>query len=341
MKINIKAEILLGLILNLSKVSKLNPNAKGLLIKTVEGGVELYAASPAAFASAYAEAEVVDAGTAILPLTIIPVLSAKKNMIVTLSVDLDKVVVKAGKSNVELPQFGASIDDISVRGYEPEWPRNNVDRLSDTIYACGIPEHDLDVLWCVRNKIIASDKYRIVCYRPGIEFDYDVSVPAHIVSLVEKDGMKLVIDNDFAWAGNYRFNVSSTYASIPMPAILNTVTEYIPDVTFELNTDELLHNIRLLKNLSDNIHFSVVLNITSNELVLTMDSTKANDILLQQDVLESNGEEFKIKVNVNYLYDAITNSKTKKVKLALLKMDKFNMLVIVDGEVIHYMTPTV
>lgn len=336
MIIELPAKSLLMLITNLSAISK--NGSKSILVK-VSDVIELFASNSSLYGQGIVQGKIHEQGNILIPITLIPVLDNLGDKIITLSVDANEINIQTGRNKISLPQIGGSINDVSIRDYVPKWMDVDISRIKDIKYASGISAYGLDIIWATGNRLLASDKVRISCYRPK-EFMIDDTIAIPNIAAISGDDVKMAI-HDHIWVGNDGYNISMSRVAMDLPYVLSDVTNIeLPDL-FVVNKDEFGRNVSLTNRLSDNLYYVTTITSIKDEIKISTESTKTKATELYQNVLVPGAEGFSMKLNSAFLHSAVDNCRGKQIGIGKLNIDKFNMFVIHDVDVTHYMLEVV
>lgn len=330
--------MLLDVMRALSKISKKNTGfGKNLLIDSTDR-VFIYASSAMVYGQAWLDAQIINPGTFLLPISVIPFLQPLGDNSITLEVTLDEVIINNAKNTIVLPQIGGNVGDVSTPPSTPEWSGFNIRRLKNMRYAAGLPQHNLDVYWICDDKIITTDRFRTAIYKPeGFNIPGEAGIYDFSTSLIDTQEMDICV-NDRIWLGNNRYNISMPKLNIKIPTALLKLGDVPTPKTITLNRDEFFNNISLSLFLMDNEHLASSIVFKDTTLIIRADTAKGVNESTQP--IECNDPvDINLRVNTKYLWDILNNCDNKRLDLCIVTLGETPLLVIQDDDINHYLLP--
>ncbi len=339
MIINTRASMLLDMMRSLSKISKKNTGfGKNLLVDSTKDRVHIHASSSMVYGQAWLDAQVVEPGVFLLPISVIPFLQPLGDSSISLEITLDEIIINSDSNSIVLPQIGGDVGDVSMPTSTPKWSGFNIRRLKNIRYATGLSQHNLDVYWMVEDKIITTDRYRTAVYRPD---SFNVKIEAGLydfsTSLIDSQEMDVCIEERI-WLGNDRYNISMPRLSLKIPTALLRLAEVPIPTSVTLNRDEFLNNVSLSLYLMDNEHIASLISLRGNTLMIKADTAKGGNESVQL-IKRDDQTAIDLKVNTKYLWDVVNNCENKQINLCMITLGETPLLVIQDDDINHYLLP--
>lgn len=337
MIIECKANELLNAIHFLSKVSRKNDaSGKSLLIEATDI-VKLYSWSNDIYGQQIIDAKVLDDGTCLLPLAIIPYLSKLGDTAITLDIDLDNIVIKYGKSKINLNQIGGTIKDFSRRDKNPEWLGCDLIRLKNLRYATT-DNWGYDVFWILDKAIVASDRIKVAVYKPdNISSDVRAIIPSYVTSFFP-DGQVDLSLGDVVFFGNDKANISITTQKDTMfPKPLEVLIDEDFSNLVSVNLTAFTRAVNITAMISDRCVMKI-----DDEVKLTGES-EIGDAGQVVNVLDKSNlsRDIIIKLNSAYLKQIVDNCLGPQILVGTRLVGAMDIFYIHDFNVCHYLVPLV
>lgn len=349
MKIETKASTLLDTLYFLSKISRLNENNKSLLLNATDE-LTAYASSGLVYGQSKIDCRVIESGKALLPLVILPTIAKLKDAVIELDVTLDEIKITSGVGVITQNQYGGYLDEVSIKANNPEWLGIDLIKLKNIKYAVG-NFNGLDNFW-VYDSIIATDKYQIAIYRPA-KIEQRLMIPVEVVSYLpttntknkESNPIDLAVEDKSIWFGNHKQSIQfgkPDNFNIPGPlAALSTIDADQLENFVTVNTKSLQLILSLLKGYSDKDNLTCRVEI-NKDVVNFSTAISSGSTNLNVSVIEENlNEPMRIKVNVNYLNNVVTNCTGHQVLIGLIRLGTTPLLFIHDYDVTHFIVTMV